>query len=237
MACAAPLSSRSVPCCLTGRWSGTLPGMAPGPRSAHGLCCASRPRHHAGPGPSAQTLGVIIRTALLHRRATELTLLALFFGGLAAVILETAWLENTFDLHVPLGAAALSTPVVVYLAYRFHWLRHASPIERWPAWAMLFVSVACFVVAGASYFNRLGSKLQGAPGWVVTSKAHLPPRPKSPEQWRLLLASSGESHWVSVTPGEWGAAQVGQPFLHAIFLGQLGMRFVPPPGKQVAAAQ
>ncbi|WP_138679311.1 hypothetical protein [Candidatus Accumulibacter phosphatis] len=32
--------------------------MALGPRSAHGLCCASRAKRHPGSGPSAQTLGV-----------------------------------------------------------------------------------------------------------------------------------------------------------------------------------
>ena len=36
-------------------WTST--GMALGPRSAAGLCCASRAKRHSGSGPSAQTLG------------------------------------------------------------------------------------------------------------------------------------------------------------------------------------
>ena len=56
-------SSSQAPC-LTGHSSGTSTGMALGPRSAAGLCCASRAKHHPGSGPSARTLGSAARQSI-----------------------------------------------------------------------------------------------------------------------------------------------------------------------------
>jgi hypothetical protein len=179
----------------------------------------------------------MMRSPLFYRRITELSLLTLFFGGLAALGHETAWLENTLDLGIPIAVLAVAVPVLMLFVYRYRWLRHASLTNRWRPWVVLFVSVASLVIAGTSYFNRISARPEATPAWVISSKAHEPPRPKSPEQWKLLLTTSNESHWVSVSSTEWTAVQVGQPFPSQVQRGSLGVRFVSPPGKHSEAKQ
>ena len=72
-------------CCLTLRSRRTSTGMALGPRAAHGLCCTSRPKHHAGSGPLSSNVRHRMQALFSCNRGHQLTLclLALLLSACA----------------------------------------------------------------------------------------------------------------------------------------------------------
>jgi hypothetical protein len=165
------------------------------------------------------------------RRVSALSLLTLLGGGIGALLHETAWLENTLDVGV---AATVSTGlglVLVRLAHRGRLFRHVRLMDRWAPWVLLCVPVCGLVLALSSRVNRAGAEPDPAPAWTVVSRAHQPPGRRTQAQWKVRLSARGESHWVVVSPAEWNALTVGQPFTSTVWRGTLGLRFVTPPGR------
>ena len=167
--------------------------------------------------------------ALFYRRTTELSIFAVFFGGLASLVHEAPWLENALDLGIGIAASLLVAAALILLAYRLQLLRYAGHDDRWASWGLFVVGIGSISTAGVNYANRMGAVPLPPEVWVVSEKEYLPPRPKGQEQWKLRLTNSTESHWIHAASNEWKSVSEGGTYQPKVLVGRLRLRFVQPP--------